>query len=436
MSSRKVMKFGGAALADGPAVERSCRIVRERGGANPIVVVSAHQGVTSLLDSVARAAAGGAVDVDRVRIRHKGILRQLGLDMELLNRYFAELASLLELIRARGNLLPGERDLVLSFGERMSARVVAHALKRAGVQATPVDAFDLGLTTDSNHGSARPLPGSGTAVREALRQVPGIPVVTGFLAQDRLGNLTTLGRNGSDLTASLVAEAVGAGELELWKAVGGMMTADPAIVPDARILERLSFEEAGELASHGAEVLHPEALVPAQRAAITVRFLDVSDPDGPGTTLVSTQSAEGPVAIAARRRLLRIILTSDGSAAFAGRLGEVGGILARHAVEPAAFDARGARIELLLVPGPATDAVLAEIGRSALVEKDLALVAVVGRPPGDALGVLAGIGVPVREAVMGSERASQVFLLHADDLERAVRGLHAALLAPRAVPVP
>jgi aspartate kinase len=272
-------------------------------------------------------------------------------------------------------------------------------------------------------------------VREALAQVPGIPVVTGFLAQDRLGNLTTLGRNGSDLTASLVAEAVGAGELELWKAVGGMMTADPAIVPGARILSRLSFEEAGELAAHGADVLHPEALVPAQRAGIAVRFLDVTDPGAPGTTLVAESAQGGPVAIAARRRLTRIVLTSDGSVALAGRLSQVASLLARDAVEPASLHANGARIELLLVPGPATDAVLAEIGRDARVEKDLALVALVGRSAG-APEVLAGLDVPVREASIGVDRASQVFLVHADDLERAVRGLHAALLTPRAVPVP
>lgn len=433
MSFRKVMKFGGAALADGPAVERACRIVRDRGGERPIVVVSAHQGVTNLLDSVARAAARGAVEGDRVRIRHKGLLRQLGLDAELLNRYFAELASLLEGIRIRGRLLPGERDLVLSFGERMSARVVAHALKRAGLYATPVDAFDLGLTTDSNHGAARPLPGSGVAVRASLRQIPGIPVVTGFLAQDRLGNLTTLGRNGSDLTASLVAEAVGAGELELWKAVGGMMTADPALVPDARVIERLSFEEARELASHGAEVLHPEALHPARRAGIRVRILDVADAAAPGTLLVPDREETGPVGIAARRRLLRITLPMDEFVSLAGRLA---GILARHAVEPAAFWGCGARIELLLVPGPTTDGLLADIGRSAIVEKDLALVAVVGRPAAGALEALAGLGVTVREASIGPDRASQVFLVHAEDLVRAVRGLHATLLSPRVGAVP
>jgi aspartate kinase len=435
MPFRKVMKFGGAALADGPAVERVGRIVRERGGERPIVVVSAHQGVTSLLDAVARDAAGGTVDGDRVRIRHKGLLRQLGLDAELLNRFFAELASLLEGVRSRGRLLPGERDLVLSYGERMSARVVAHALVRAGLAATPVDAFDLGLTTDSNHGAARPLPGSAPAVRDALREVPGIPVVTGFLAKDRLGNLTTLGRNGSDLTASLVAEAAGVEELELWKAVGGMMTADPAIVPDARVVERLSFEEAGELAAHGADVLHPEALGPARRAGTRVRFLDVSAADAPGTQVVAERGAGGPVGLAARRRLARVTFT--------GPLADLAASLARHALEPASLRTSGPRIELLLAPGPATDGLLAEIGREAHVEKDLALVALVGRAPAGsrapgarALEVLAELGVPVREAQIGPDRASQVFLVGAADLERAVRGLHTALLSPRAAPVP
>ncbi len=431
------MKFGGAALADGPAVERAGRIVRDLGGERPVVVVSAHQGVTSLLDSVAHAAAMGQVEGDRIRIRHRSLLRQLGLDSELLNRYFAELASLLAEIGRRRQLLPGERDLVLSYGERMSARIVAHALKKAGLPATPVDAFDLGLTTDSNHGAARPLRESQEAVREALLQVPGVPVVTGFLAQDRHGNLTTLGRNGSDLTASLVAEAVGAAELELWKAVGGMMTADPTLVPDARVIERLSFEEAAEFAFHGAQVLHPEALAPALRAGVAVRFLDVNHPSAPGTVLDEHRAGGGPVGIAARLLLLRIGLPANGCGSRAERLMELAASLVRHGVEPAAWTVNGDRVEVLVVPGQAVDALLTEIGRRASVEKDLALVALVGRASSDdtelasrALDALARAGAPAREAIVGASRASQLFVVGASDLERAVRGLHAALLSP------
>ena len=358
------MKFGGAALMDGPAVERACGIVRDLGGERPVIVVSAHQGVTSLLDAVAKAAATGEVDRDRVRIRHRSLLRELGLDSELLDRYFAELASILRGIAGRRSLPPEERDLVLSYGERMSARIVAHALKSMGVAATPVDAYDLGLLSDSNHGAARPLLESRERVRAALAEVPGIPVVTGFLAKDRHGNLTTLGRNGSDLSAALVAEAIGARVLELWKSVEGMMTADPALVPEARVVERMSFEDAVALASQGAEVLHPETLEPALRAGFAVRILDVRRPRGPGTALEARSPEPGPVAIAVRR------------------------------------DVRG----------------------------DRASVAVVGRGDfgARALEALSENGLPPIEIELGADRPSQLFVVRAADLERAARIVHAA----------
>lgn len=418
------MKFGGAALADGPAVERVCEIVRELGGRRPVVVVSAHQGVTASLDELARAAAQGSVDSDRFRIRHRSLLRQLGLDAELLDRFFAELASLLGEIRRRRRLLPEDRDLALSYGERISARIVAHALRNAGVPATPVDAFDLGLTTDSNHGAARPLPESREAVRRALLEVPGVPVVTGFLAKDRHGNLTTLGRNGSDWTAALVAEAVGARELELWKTVGGMMTADPAIVPEARIIERISFEDAAELARHGAEVLHPQALDPVLRDGVAVRFRDVREPSAPGTLLEPRANDPGPVGIAVRRRLVEVDF--EGHAA----------------LDPILSVGEKGRTRAYLVPGPATESRLAELEGRPEVRRGLALAVVVGRWPEESrilarvLDALADTGIPVVEAVLGRGRASQFFVLREGDLEPAVRGIHTALFAPEGAHIP
>lgn len=437
-----MMKFGGAALADGPAVERACGIVRDLGGERPVVVVSAHQGVTALLDGVARAAANGQIDGDRVRIRHKSLLRQLGLDADLLDRFFAELASLLAAIARERRLLPGERDLVLSCGERMSARIVARALERAGVHATPVDAFDLGLTTDSNHGAARPLPESRAAVRASLLQVPGVPVVTGFLARDRHGNLTTLGRNGSDWTAALVAEAVGAADLELWKAVGGILTADPAIVPEARVVERLSFEDAATLAAHGAEVLHPQALEPAARAGVRVRFLDVRAPRSAGTVLERLEPPAGPACLAARRRLLCLGFRGEEPGSQVDGLRELSGALARHGVDPALCTTREDRARAYLVPGPAVDGLLAEVVRRASVEKDLACAALVGGAsldpgiPARALEALDRAGLPVVEAIVGTERPAQVFVLREGDLERAVRELHAAFFSREGARIP
>ena len=145
---------------------------------------------------------------------------------------------------------------------------VSGALARTGVEATPVDAFDLGFLSDSNHGHARPLSGIGDSIRTTLERVPGIPVVTGFLAKDRAGNLTTLGRNGSDLTASVLAEALAASEVQFWKPVAGILTADPELVPTARRIPSLTYMEAAECAFHGSRVLHPACVAPALRAGL------------------------------------------------------------------------------------------------------------------------------------------------------------------------
>jgi aspartate kinase len=434
MSFDRVMKFGGAALADGPGVERVCALVREHGGPRPVLVVSAHQGVTEMLDTVARSAAEGILEGDRVRIRHRTLLRQLGLDSELLDRHFSEFFGLLDGVKQRGRLALEERDMALSFGERMSARIVAHALRARGVLATPVDAFDLGLTSDSSFGNALPLSDSLGEVRAALEQVTGIPVVTGFLAKDRHGNLTTLGRNGSDLTAALVAEAVGAAELQLWKTVGGLMTADPKLVPDARVIERLGFAEAAEYAFHGAEVLHGAALAPARRAGLTVRLLDVNHPAAPGTRLDPQTRDHGPCGIAARKRVVRVLLPLGPEADRPARLAEIFGALARQRVEVGPLRHTGEHLSLLSAPGPALELALSQFGRRLRVENELALVALIGRHVADgaladqAVRVLLEAGVEPIESHVGCRDLSQAFLVRAADLERAARALHGALL--------
>ncbi len=295
----KVMKFGGAALKDGPGVSRAVEVVTRHGGESPVVVVSALEGVTDLLVDAARAAARGEVKTDTIRVRHRSVLSQLGVDPELLDRYSRELSLILESIRRQRQLGAIELDHVLSFGERASARIVAKCFESHGVLATPVDSYDLGLTTDSNHGNARPLKGGGANLDRSIWEVPGIPVVTGFLAKDGEGNLTTLGRNGSDLSAALLAEAIGAESVEFWKNVPGVLSADPALVPNAQRIERLCFADAEELGHLGARILHPDAIAPAVRAGIEVRVRFISDPTHSGTTLTKESQGGGPVALVA-----------------------------------------------------------------------------------------------------------------------------------------
>ena len=308
---QSVLKFGGAALADGATLRRSLRHVQGQldsaSHQAPIVVVSALAGVTDDLYLSAKEAAMGQAAhpleraASRLRIRHHSVLSQLGLSSELLGRHLRDLSVLLAGIAQQGRLEAANLDLVLSFGERMSARIFAAALEQSGVEATPVDAWDVGLLSDSNHGQAQPVDGIQPLIRKALRATPGVPVVTGFLAQNQSGQLTTLGRNGSDLTAALLAEAVGASELVFYKDVAGIHSADPKRIAAAFPLDLASYAEAAELAFHGSAVLHPAAVAPAIRAQVPVRILPI-DPKGAqaGTLLVPRIQREGPTALACR----------------------------------------------------------------------------------------------------------------------------------------
>ena len=459
-----VLKFGGAALADGPGIRRVGSILASRGGARPIAVVSAAAGVTELLLQVAAAAAEGRWELERVRVRHRSLLSQCGLDPELLNRMLAELASVLEGIRERRKVTPAERDFVLSFGERMSARVVAAALRAGGRDATPVDAFDLGLISDSNHGRARPIVGTGAAIRRALAEVPGVPVVTGFVAKDAAGNLTTLGRNGSDLSASLLAEACGAREVQFWKVVGGVMSADPSMVPDARPLARLSYMEAAEYAFRGANVLHPGALEPLERSGIPARVLCFADPDGEGTWIgpaePRAEEPTGPAAVGVTLKRGAALVRVDVGALEdrSRRVGEFQAELARADVEPLWLASGPRELSLICVWSDELASLLSRQTLPVAIERALALVALVG-PNANSVEAAAraleeaAIEVRVHWAETGGaaaarvprrgseardpepERSSAVFVVSEALAPSALRAVHSAVFQAR-MPLP
>lgn len=440
--AQRVLKFGGAALADGPAVRRVCRIVaREWREAQdpPLVVVSAHRGVTDLLEQVARAAASGRLEGERVRIRHRSLLAQLALPSELLDRFWRELDAMLAHVRGRGRLDPGDLDLALSFGERLSARVVARTLASQGVPATPVDAWDLGFVTDSNHGRAQPLDGIEAAIRPALAQIEGVAVVTGFLAEDTLGRRTTLGRDGSDLTAAVIAEALGADEVQYWKPVPGLLSADPALVPDAYVLPEVTYAEAAALALHGARVLHPSAIEPARRAGIRVRVGYVAEPESSGTLILPELPRSGPVALASRAELARVDLAVPAPEQRGERSARLFDVLETCGVTPGLVDAGGQRVGVYVEPSPGLPAALAELGRDARLVRDLASLAVIGRGVASepALGrrvltLLEDAGLAVQGAFLGLGADAQAFVVRAAELRAAAGVLHAGVLAPPA----
>jgi len=432
----RVMKFGGASLRDARAVERSMRLVaREAAAGRVLLVVSAQEGVTAQLEGAAEEAARGDLGPwDALRVRHRSALAQLGLEGDLLDRHLFELRAMLEESRTRARVDRRIRDYVLSFGERMSARIVAGVLRRMGLEASPLDAYDLGLTTASRKGEGALLCAPAAGLRATLEAVPGIPVVTGFLALDPAGHLTTLGPNGSDLTAVWFGEAVQAEEVVLWKAVEGFMTADPDVVPEARRIPVLGREEAVEFAVQGAEVLHAGALEPAARGGIVVRVANVDDPLAPGSRIEGDTPAAGPLGLAHRGTLARLRVTFSLGRDQGAQLSELLGALVEAGLEPERLSFAGRGVEVFLPDTERTLAFVAGYARHATLERGLASFAVIGRGIGADGALQARVhelarrgAVPLEPAPGGSARASQAFLTRAEALPGLLRALHAEL---------
>jgi aspartokinase/homoserine dehydrogenase 1 len=293
-----VHKFGGASLADSTAVRHAVDIIHRLRPEPTVVVVSAMAGTTDALLAVAQQAGAGesrtvASLIARLRSRHAEAARALlpagrgrAEVLSHIAEAFDELEALAQGLRLLRELTPRTTDYLVSRGERLSARLVAGALDAAGTRARYVEALDV-IHTDSAFGRAAPdYPRTDRAVHRVLEPLLGrgiVPVLPGFIGATPEGEVATLGRGGTDLSATLVARAIGASRVSLWKDVPGLLTADPRIVPDARVIPQLHSREAAELAYYGAKVLHPRALIPLAGRRIPIFVRPFGDPASPGT---------------------------------------------------------------------------------------------------------------------------------------------------------
>ena len=335
----EIHKFGGASLANGAAIAQAVAIIRARRPAPMVVVVSAMAGVTDALLDLAAAAVqrgpdGARATVEALCAQHLGAVRALlgpgpRTDelVQTIEHAFAEVEPLAAGLRILRELTPRTTDYLVARGEQLSARIVAAALDCAGCPATYVDAAAV-IQTDGTFGNASPdLARTERSARHVLRPLLArgvVPVVPGFLGAAPDGQVATLGRGGSDLTATLLARVLGAREVSLWKDVPGVLTADPRTVPDARVIPQLHVREAAELAFYGAKVLHPRALGPVLRRSVAVRIRPFTEPASLGTEISRrrTLSAYPVKAVSAIPK--QALLTVTGS----GMLG-VPGIAAR-----------------------------------------------------------------------------------------------------------
>ena len=286
-----VMKFGGTSVGSAKAISEVAAIVKARLKQKPVVVVSAVSGVTDALIRLAEEATKGkgADLLSSIHGRHRDILLDLKMPETLCDKEFAELSELVKKTRKKkAKLTQKTLDAFKSFGERLSSLIVAEQLKKTGVPAHAFPAWELGMITNDVFGDSDPLPESSALLKKKISALKLVPVITGFLGKTKKGEITTLGRGGSDYTAAIIGAAIKAEAIQIWKEVDGFLTTDPRIVPEAKIVHELAFEEACELAYFGAKVLHPKTILPAMEKGIPVQVLNTFKPEGKGTTIVSS----------------------------------------------------------------------------------------------------------------------------------------------------
>ena len=312
-----VCKFGGTSVGDAAAIARTAAIIADRRERQPIVVVSALGGTTNKLLQIAEQAAKGQLigalsAVEGLRDRHLAQTEALLRDDPAasadvageLSAMFDELAALAEALKTLGDLTPRSLDAIASLGEQLSSVLVVAAFQRRGLPAEHVDARQV-MITDAQYTRAEPQP---EAIAEAAQRLVmplvregKIPVIGGFIGSVLgTGVTTTLGRGGSDYSASLLGAALQAEAIEIWTDVDGMLTADPRVVPEARLIERIGFDEASELASFGAKVLHPNTIAPAVMRGIPVWVLNSGRPRGTGTLITFDSPRRAVTAIAGK----------------------------------------------------------------------------------------------------------------------------------------
>lgn len=284
------MKFGGSSLASAERFRTVKRIVESHLSLKPILVLSAMGDTTDhLLAAGDEALKNGKSDITPIRELYMRTASELSLTAEENEPLLRELEKLLAGIVLLRELSPRVKDYLVSFGERLTVRLFAEYLSKSGLPSRAIDAWELGIITTSDFTRAKVLDETeenlASYARTQLVNASFIPVVTGFIAKDRHGEITTLGRGGSDLTATLIAAGMNAKEVIFWKDVNGILTGNPQHIKNAVPVKTLIYEEAAEIAHLGAQILHPVSIQPVMKKKIPVRVKNSYQPEAEGTVI-------------------------------------------------------------------------------------------------------------------------------------------------------
>ena len=461
--SALVMKFGGTSVGDASAFAKVRDIVAEqaRGGDRVVAVVSAMSGVTDALTHGIASAADGDKEIyhdvcNSLRERHVDVITESIRDdatrdrlISIVDTLIAEYANLCASVHVLGEVTPRVMDQALSRGERLSARILAALLQQAGVQSEAIDATDL-IVTDQTFQNAAPIV-QATRERIADHLVPLLdagttPVVTGFIAATQDGVTTTLGRGGSDYTAAMIGDALNVDAVWIFTDVDGVMTADPRIAPDARVIPVISYAEVGELAYFGAKVLHPRTIRPVIEREIPVWVKNTFHPQRPGTRIVrDATNTHGTVkAVTMITGLSMITIAGRGMVGIPGIAGRTFSAVAREGTSVLMISQASSEQSIcFIIPTASAKAVVhtlqeemeRELARRDIDriwdDDDIVIISAIGTgmrgTPGISariFGALGSTGINVIAIAQGSSECSISLVVTAADATRAVQQIH------------
>jgi len=343
-----VIKFGGTSVGNGKRINKVCDFVSKLNEKNQIIVVSsALHSTTDELVKLAESAKKGKMELevfDIITQRHKKTASEIIHDKKIQNELLESISVLLEELEKTVNgvitvkeLSNKTLDKILSFGERLAVLIISAKLRDAGIESKSFTGGEIGIMTDENFGNASPL--VKVTQHNIKKNLSGlektVPVITGFIGVTQQGEISTIGRGGSDYTASLIGMCFDVDEIWIMTDVNGLLTANPKIYPNAKTIPQLSYNEATEMAIMGSKGMHPRALEPAKLANIPVRIKNTFDPEGPSTLIneeVNVKKDEITKAITIINNLAMVTVSGMNMVGNIGTAGEIFGILGRNNV--------------------------------------------------------------------------------------------------------
>lgn len=451
------MKFGGTSVGDGNGIGRVVSIIEHyrSSGCEIAAVVSAMSGITNQLIAIAKEVENSTdmppieTNIQSLRTKHTKVLKAVAPDeydtvVVEIDERLGNLKNILTAVHNLKELTPRSKDYIISFGERLSALIVSAALRQSGIESVALNGCEAGIITNERHGCANVHPESEARIKSRVGGLlqDMVPVIMGYMGCTKDGIVTTLGRSGSDYSAAVIGAAIDADEIWIWTDVDGVMTANPRIIPDARVISDISYLEAMELSYFGAEVLHPRSIEPAMQKEIPVRVKNTFNPSAGGSCVLAYERKDDRV-VKGITYIEKVSLINITGAMMIGRPGVARAIfseLAERNVNVMMISQGSSEANIsLLVDDDHLDTALSALAvvqhdgyiREVTYNRDVVAVAVVGTgmagTPGIAGRIFTALGKAAVNLMMISQGSSEVnisFVIAAGDGKKAVSVLH------------